>query len=324
MRPITRPLAALLLTACAQTETATTDSVAAPLHRVIEATLPVDGGSIWYKVSGSRTGTPVILLHGGPGYGSFYLKPLEELGDDRPVVRYDQLGSGKSARLTDTTKMTIAHFVSELDSLRAQLGYDRVHLVGHSWGTILGFEYYRAHPDHVASLALMSPALDIPAWERHANALVRTLSDSSRRAIAAATKANKYDGKDYEAANGEFMSKYVVRHIRQADWDSTMATVGMEQYLYFQGPSEFTIVGTLKRYNATGMLKDITVPTLFTVGQFDEANPETVAKQAKLVPGSQMAVIDTAAHLTMWDNPPQTVQVVRDFLRQVDARRGTR
>jgi len=52
-----------------------------------EAYLPVPGGRIWYKVSGAGTGTPVILLHGGPGYSSFYLKPFEDLGDDRPVVR---------------------------------------------------------------------------------------------------------------------------------------------------------------------------------------------------------------------------------------------
>jgi proline iminopeptidase len=320
MRPaVIRPVLGLVLAACSRIETATVDSSRAPAPIAGEATLAVDGGDIWYKVSGGGTGTPV-MLHGGPGYGSFYMKVMEELGDERLVVRYDQLGNGKSARLTDTTKMTIAHFVAELEALRSRLGHDKVNIVGHSWGTILGFEYYRTYPQHVASLTLMSAALDIPAWEKHANRLLTTLSDSAQKAIAAATKASKYDGKDYEAANGEFMSRYVVRNIRQADWDSTMATAGMEQYMYFQGPSEFTIVGTLKRYNATRMLKDIAVPTLFTVGQFDEANPVTIKKQAKMVPGAQVTVIDSAAHLTMWDNPVQTVKVVRDFLKQVDGR----
>ena len=45
-----------------------------------EAMLPVTGGRIWYKVSGTGTGTPVILIHGGPGMGSFYLKSMEGLG----------------------------------------------------------------------------------------------------------------------------------------------------------------------------------------------------------------------------------------------------
>src|SRR5262249_8503449 len=90
--------------------------------------------------------------------------PFEDLGDDRPVVRYDQLGGGKSSKITDTTMFTIPHFVAELDSLRRALGDDKVHLMGHSWGTILAVEYYLAHPEHVASLTLGSAALDIPAW----------------------------------------------------------------------------------------------------------------------------------------------------------------
>ncbi|MBC7897832.1 MAG: proline iminopeptidase-family hydrolase [Cytophagaceae bacterium] len=314
---------ALALLACSGESSPASQAAAAPLPPT-EATLDVDGGKIWYRVSGTGTGTPAILLHGGPGYGSFYLKALEDLGDDRSVVRFDQLGNGKSDRLTDTTKMTIAHFVAELDSLRAHLKLERVHLVGHSWGTILGFEYYRAHPGRVASLTLMSPALDMAEWERHANDLVKTLSEPARRAIAAATKAQKYDSKDYEAANGEFMSRYVARNIQQPDWDSTMATVGMEQYMYFQGPSEFTIVGTLKQYNATSHLKDIKVPTLFTVGEFDEANPVTVRKQAALVPGAEVVVIDSAAHLTMWDNRAQTVKALRGFLRATEAPRSDR
>ena len=294
--------------------------VASPALPSGEATLAVDGGNIWYKVSGSGSAIPVILLHGGPGYGSFYMKPMEALSTDRPVVRYDQLGNGKSDRLTDTTKMTIAHFVAELDALRAKLGYDKVHIVGHSWGTILGFEYYKAHPTHVASLTLMSAALNIPSWESNAKALLRKLPDSLQRAIATAEKTGKFEGPEYEAANNEFTSRYVVRHVRQADWDSTMKTAGMEQYMYFQGPSEFTIIGTLKRYDVSKELKNITVPTLFTVGEFDEANPATIRKQAATVAGAKVAVIDTAAHLTMWDNELQTVQVVRDFLKRVERR----
>src|SRR3954447_12539691 len=118
----------LVVAACARSETKrdTAAAVAQPSSAAAPVTgdgerLAVDGGTIWYKVSGTGTGTPVILLHGGPGFSSYYLKPLEALSNERRVVRYDQLGGGKSSGLTDTTKMTIAHFVAELDSLRSHL-----------------------------------------------------------------------------------------------------------------------------------------------------------------------------------------------------------
>ncbi|HEY7611378.1 MAG TPA: proline iminopeptidase-family hydrolase [Gemmatimonadales bacterium] len=287
-----------------------------------EAFLPVPGGRIWYKKTGSGTGTPLILLHGGPGYNSFYLKSLEALGDDRPVIRYDQLGGGRSGPMTDTSQMTIAHFVRELDSLRSALGYDRVHLLGHSWGTILGFEYYRAHPQHVVSLTLGSAALDIPAWERNARRLVGTLSDSARRAIEVREAERKFDAPDYQQALEEFYGRYVWRHPVEADLDSTIRTANMRIYNYMQGPSEFTITGTLKTYDVTPLLRTIKVPTLYTVGEFDEADPPTIRRFASLTPGATVEVIPGAAHITTWDNPPAMLRVVRRFLREVDGRAG--
>jgi proline iminopeptidase len=287
-----------------------------------EAYLQVPDGRIWYKVTGTGGATPLILLHGGPGYSSFYLKLFENLGDERPVVRYDQLGGGKSDRITDTTLFTIPHFVRELDSLRAHLGYDKVHLLGHSWGTILALEYYHAHPEHVASLTLGSAALDIPAWERNAKRLVGTLSDSAQRAIQAAEEEGRFDAPDYQAALGEFYGMYVWRRPVQAELDSVLQTVNEGIYNYMQGPSEFTITGTLKRYDGTALLKTVAVPTLYTVGEFDEADPPTIRHFATMTPGARVVVLPGAAHLTPWDAPDESVQAERAFLHSVDSSSG--
>jgi proline iminopeptidase len=303
----------------AQTDSVPSGADSTPALSAGEAYLAVPNGRIWYRRVGSGTGTPVILLHGGPGFSSYYLKSLEALGSDRPVVRYDQLGGGKSDRITDTTLFTIDHFVRELDSLRAALGYEKFHLLGHSWGTILGLEYYRAHPERVVSLTLGSAALDIPAWEKNARRLVQTLSDSAQRAIATREAEGKFDAPDYQQALEEFYGKYVWLHPVAADLDSTFQTVNQAIYTYMQGPSEFTITGTLKAYNATPFLKSVKVPTLFTVGEFDEANPPTIRKHAAMIPGAKVEVIPGAAHITTWDNPDVMLAVVRRFLASVDS-----
>lgn len=281
--------------------------------------LYVDGGRIWYKVSGSGSGVPVILLHGGPGVPSYSMKPLEALGDDRPVVRYDQLGAGRSERTSDTTLFNIAHFVGELDSLRTSLGYDKVHLVGHSWGTILGVEYYRAHPDRVASLTLASPVLSAPEWERNARRLVATLSDSAQVAIRARETLFDYDAPDYLSAVSEYSGRYVALRPVEDDRDSTVKGMNPQLYNYLWGPSEFTIKGKLRSYDATSRLRSIRVPTLYTVGEFDQANPATVKRFAAMTPGARVEVIPNAAHITTWDNPDVMIGVVRDFMRAADS-----
>jgi proline-specific peptidase len=284
-----------------------------------EGRLAVPGGHIWYKVTGLAGGTPLVLLHGGPGFSSFYLKPFEVLGHDRIVIRYDQLGGGKSDTTSDTAVATIPHFVQELDSLRAYLGIPKWHVLGHSWGTILALEYYRAHPDRVASLTFGSPVFDIPAYERHARELIATLSDSSQQAIRQAESANKFDSPAYQNAINEFYGLYVFRHPVQADLDSTFATVNQHIYTYMQGPSEFTITGTLKGYNTTDFLPHIEVPTLVTVGEFDEVGPDIVRTQADLIPGARYEMLAGSGHMTPWDARDANVGLVREFLRSVDS-----
>lgn len=287
-----------------------------------EGRLAVHGGSIWYNVTGAGSGTPVVLLHGGPGFSSYYMKPFEELGDDRIVVRYDQLGGGKSDTTSDTTLFNIPHFVRELDSLRSALGLETWHVFGHSWGTILALEYYRAHPERVSSLTFGSPVFDIPAYERRANQLVLTLSDSAQRAVRRALASGDYAAPPYQNAINEFYGLYLFRHPVQADLDSSFSSFNQSIYVYMQGPSEFTITGTLKQYDATDFLSQIRVPALVTVGEFDEVGPELVREHTGRIPGGRFELLGGAAHMTPWDARDANVRVVREFLRTADSTRA--
>jgi pimeloyl-ACP methyl ester carboxylesterase len=104
----------------------------------------------------------------------------------------------------------------------------------------------------------------------------------------------------------------------RADLDSTVKTANQTIYKYMQGPSEFTITGTLKRYDATPFLKDVTVPTLYTVGEFDEANPDIIRKHAAMTPGATVVVVPGAGHITTWDNPQPMLTAIRRHLRAPD------
>jgi proline iminopeptidase len=286
-----------------------------------EGFVEVPGGKVWYRIVGGGTRTPVLLLHGGPGFPSYYLNPLAALADERPVIFYDQLGAGRSDRVTDTTLFTVERYVAELAALRAALGLDEVHILGHSWGTMLAVDYMLTGPAGVRSLILASPALSIPRWLADADSLLGTMPDSIQRAVTAHEAAGTFDAPEYQAAVGAYYQQYVARRLPwSADLDSTVAQYSPAVYGYMWGPSEFTGTGTLKHYDRSDRLGEITVPTLFTAGRYDEAAPATVAYYQTLVPGSELAVIEDAAHLTMHDQPERYVAVVREFLRKVEGR----
>ena len=262
----------------------------------------------------------MVLLHGGPGAGSYYLKPFEDIGDDRPIIRYDQLGAGKSDRLTDTALMRIPRFVEELDSLRRALGIERWFVNGHSWGTVLALEYYKAHPEYVAGIVFGGSVFDWHAYARATEAWTKQLTDSSQRAIAAWKQGGSPDAPGFKAATDEFYSKFVWRRPVKADLDSTMAGFGNEQYTYMQGAYEYVVTGTLKNYDARADLPKIKVPVLSTTGEFDEVGPTTVEAHAKLIPGARFVRYKDAGHVTSWDVRDANVRDVRGFLRSVDKR----
>jgi proline iminopeptidase len=84
----------------------------------------VEGGIVRYRILGDGERT-LVLVHGGPGAGSLYLKPLEQLaGSDRRVVVYDQLGCGASDRPDDPSLWPADRFVDELKALRDHLDLD--------------------------------------------------------------------------------------------------------------------------------------------------------------------------------------------------------
>jgi pimeloyl-ACP methyl ester carboxylesterase len=129
---------------------------------VTEGFVRFRGMRTWYRIVGdlhhpAAGRLPLLLLHGGPGTPSDMFEPLEVLAQaGRPIIRYDQLGCGRSDRPDDPSLWTIQTFVDELGTVRQALGLDRVHLLGASWGGQLALAYLVTRPTGIASLVLAS------------------------------------------------------------------------------------------------------------------------------------------------------------------------
>jgi proline-specific peptidase len=146
-----------------------------------EGTIPfnVDGEThqTWFKVFGdltNRTRTPVVVLHGGPGYSHDYLLPISDLASSTsPVIFYDQLGHSRSTHLPEKPQSfwSIDLFIDELVNLLTYFNIqDEFDLLGHSWGGMLAveFEIRRQHAglrrmilsDSLAAMHLWNEAKD--------------------------------------------------------------------------------------------------------------------------------------------------------------------
>lgn len=284
-----------------------------------EGFIEVKGGKIWYRIDGEGEKTPVLLLHGGPGSSSFYLEPLKELSQDRPVIFLDQLGCGRSTRITDTTLMTIEQNVEQLEQVRKALKLDKFYLYGHSWGTMLGMDYYVKYPKGIQGLIFSSPLFSTKIWTDDADTLIATLPEATQKAIRESERLKDYANEAYKEAMKVYYKAYVRRSDKSKSQQDTAAKYfGENVYNFMWGPSEFTATGNLLNYNRLKDLPKIKVPTLLTAGEYDEARPSSVLYYTSLIPGAKFKVIPRAAHSTMMDNPKEYIGVLREFLSELD------
>ena len=282
-----------------------------------EGTIELESGfKIWYRCVGTGDATPLLLLHGGPGAGHDYLEPLGELADTRRVVFYDQLGCGKSERPDDVGLWTLERFVREVDEVRAALGLESVHLLGQSWGGWLGIEYMLSQPAGVQRLVLASTSASMPQFASETRRLREDLPVDVQQVLNKYEAIGDFHNPEYEEAVMAFYQKHVCR---LPEWpDCVMRTVANLEnnpvYETMNGPNEFTIIGNLKEWDRTERLNEIQVPTLITVGHYDELTPACAETLRAGIPNSRQVVFEDSAHLAHVEEQARYLEVVRNFL----------
>jgi len=285
-----------------------------------EGFVDVTGGKVWYRIVGSGTQTPLLVLHGAC-VPSAYLKPLEALAEDRPVIFYDQLTCGKSVGPSDTTLWTIGRYVEEIALVREALDLKEVHIYGHSWGTILAVEYILTKPSGVRSLIMAGPAFSIPRYVQDAKDLLSTLPDSVQQIIIDNERDGTLDSPDYLSAKMVYYGTFFARKQPWSDeLNETFAQVNDTMWNYMWGPGMLTCAGIMCDYDRTDRLSEIATPTLLTAGEYDEARPATVEYYQSLIPGSEIAILENCGHLTIQDDPETDVRIIRDFLAGVEGK----
>ena len=286
----------------------------------------VPGGPVWYEIMGEGDGIPLLVLHGGPGGTSCGYTRLAPMGAERPVVRYDQLGSGRSGRPDDMALWTVDRFVEGLHTLRYELGLEQMHLLGHSWGGALAAAYVlEKGTEGIVSLTLSSPLLSSPAWMEDANALRALLPAEMQQALDEHEAAGTLDHEDYQAATEEFYRRHVRGGERQAPLEACAgANSNNVIYEYMWGNTEFNATGTLVDFDLTPRLGEIDVPVLLMAGEYDEARPERMREFQSLIDGARVEIIPDAAHGTMSRQTERYIETLSRFLRDSEADQGSK
>jgi len=198
-------------------------------------TTAIGGISQWFHVRGVHRSDPVLLwLHGGPGtpmmpFEGMFQRALEE---HFIVVQWDQRGAGKTYYENPTLDLaaTVDYALMVKDAsavvemVKRRYGKERIVVVGHSWGSILGIGLLRARPDDIAAYVGTGQVVDIT--ENEAVGYRETLAEARRRNDTAAITALEALA-PYPEANGKTVGpKTTVLH----EWEQTYGTAVSRRY----------------------------------------------------------------------------------------------
>jgi proline iminopeptidase len=267
----------------------------------------INGTEIYYDVKGN--GKPIMMMHGGLGEDHKVFSPwLEPLEERFKVIYYDHRGNGRSGRPPLET-LTHENFAKDADELRKYLGFDKMILFGHSYGSFLAMEYAIRFQKHLSHLILVGTA---PSYEFLDPCKTRTIERLAEYGLDT-------------PENRELVDKWILGEFADEDeyneFGKTLKKIypphperSQEVIRCFE-TANYTLKYCLLKYDVRDGLGDIKVPTLVINGRDDW---DTVVEQAelvhKLIPGSDFVVFENSGHEPYADETELFFKVLYEWL----------
>ena len=285
------------------------------------------GVLIYYVAFGK--GSPLVIVHGGPGADHTYFLPyLLPLARTHRLIFIDERGSGRSQRLQDTSQYTVENMVEDLEDVRQALKLGKISLLGHSYGGVLAQAYALKYQQNLTHLILNST---FPSTRQMNAVLAREkaqLPPDKLKHLKELEVAGLF-GKGEAWEHGRYPAEYAALawgpgyfpFLYGARPDPTYDPQGQEMgtswelYRVMWGEhGEFVIHGNLKSVEYVDQLSTIHVPTLIIAGNHDECDPSLSLEMNAKIAGSQLVILPNSGHMNFVDQPELWEKAVEGFL----------
>lgn len=199
-------------------------------------------------------------------------------------------------------------------------------MFGLSWGGILAIEYALKYQNNLKGLIISDMMSSVPEYNKYAEEVLGPKLDPDILAEIKKFEAEK----DYENPRyWELMKNYYyTEHILRKpidQWPEPVVRGGKhfnnDIYVYMQGWSEFGITGdaTLKNWDRSGDIHEISIPALVIGATYDTMDPDHMKRMSEEVQTGRFLLCPNGGHLCMYDDQKIYFEGLIKFLKDVDA-----
>jgi proline iminopeptidase len=272
--------------------------------------MPIRDVSLFVDVVGR--GSPLVLMHGGPGGDLWTLNAFRELEYEHTLVFYDHRCNGRSIG-PPVASMTWDNLTADADALREMLGFERWALLGHSFGGKVALEYALRYPDRLTHLILMDTGGD-SVWDTQNAARVLAQRGFPPRTVRLAERY--FSGRIPPWQFLPSLMRLSSAYDPYTSLGSGLRTMaGAWRSRPRSAPFIFGFRHLQPGWSVMDRLGMIKVPTLVMAGRDDFIFPPEHQEQlAAGIPNARLRIIDKAGHNPHDEQRAAVMAEVRDFL----------
>ena len=288
--------------------------------------IDIGGCELYLEEEGK--GTPIVLLHGGPGSTHYEFHPVfDRAAPFARTIYYDQRGCGLSD-YQPGPGYSVAQAATDLDNLRERLGIRRWVVLGHSYGGFLAQYYTTLYPERVSGLVLVcaSPGLHDPALfgSRQRDFIAPDERDAMRRVNEEIRERAKEEGwtDERRIATAVYNSHINGDWKRQSYYRPSMEEFAQTALYGWKNDikNDFNRVmsSSENTVDLKGAFENCPIPTLIIESVWDLTWNESKAFiLAKNHPGAEMAVFTKSGHAPFKDEPELFFRTLEEFLGSI-------
>lgn len=248
---------------------------------------------------------PLFLMHGGPGANHLRLKrDLAYLRQWFQLIFIDERGCGQSDQCPTST-LTVAHNIADMEAIRAALGFEKISVLGWSYGGMLAAAYAARYPRRLEWLFLLSTAGSGDFIRSSYSWLVSYGTPEQRREGERSLRCEKIPSSELKQ-HVTVLNRLNQRRVMPAlpvKWNEAALRIAMSE--------------DLPKWNVLPKLRCVKAPTFIAVGRHDWICPvDQALALKKVLPHAELHIYERSAHYPATDEPRKFRQDIARFIQR--------
>lgn len=284
--------------------------------------ITIDGYKINVELKG--TGDPIFFIPGGPGNSHDYMQgAFGQYYKNNTVVFFDFLGRGKSDNAKNINEYSVENDTDLIEKIRKHFGFDKISVVGHSYGTVPAQNYAIKYPENTHKMVLISGFHSGLMWQANCDSYNEYAKKHFPELWSKVDSLRSlgYVSSDVELMKvyGSFPTKYIYYHNTKITGNNPKTPYrNWNNAVYAQiigRDGDFEVSGSMIDIDFRRKLKDVKSPTLITAGRYDGVStPEFNIQYKIFMPQAKFIMFEDSAHNPYLEEPEKFYKLFEEFM----------